>query len=86
MLSGMRNHVFELMCLRNGVIAQQGRGLDDLPASEQERAAACIPKSLELAEMRWAFQTTMEVLIAEIGSVDGKLAGRLSDPLKEMMQ
>ena len=86
MLSGMRNHVFELMCLRCGVIAQQGRGLDDLPASERETAAACIPRSLEPAEMRRAFQETMQVLVREIGPVDEELRIGLTEPLIEITE
>ena len=85
MMSGMRNHVFELMCLRCGVIAQQGRGLDDLPAAERESASACIPRSLETPEMKRAFQETMRVLLNEIGHADGELQHRVSGLLHEMI-
>lgn len=85
MLSGMRNHVFELMCLRSGVMAQQGRDLDDLPASERETAAACIPRSLEPAEMTRAFRETMQVLAKEIGHADEKLQWKASETLNEIM-
>lgn len=85
MLSGMRNHVFELACLRCGVIASQGRGLDDLPASEQETATACVPQSLEPSELRRAFQNTMRILLQEIGHVDGELEARLSGPLNALL-
>jgi hypothetical protein len=84
MLSGMRNHVFELICVRCGVVASQGRGLDELPAAEREMAAACIPRSLESAEMKRAFQETMRVLVNEIGPMDGELRIRLTEPLIEM--
>jgi hypothetical protein len=83
MLSGMRNLVFELTCLRCGVIAKQGRGLDDLPAAERETAAKCIPISLDPAELKRAFQNTMQLLLREIRHVDieleNKLAGVLND-------
>ena len=84
MLSGMRNHVFELTCLRCGVIANQGRGLDDLPPTEREIAAGCIPRSPEPQELKRAFQKTMQALLKEIAHVDAELEGRLSGTLREM--
>jgi hypothetical protein len=86
MLSGMRNHVFELTCLRCGVIAHQGRGLDDLPLSERNTAADCPPQSLEPAELKRAFQNTMRALLREIHHVDSELAAKLSAPLNAMTE
>ena len=85
MLSGMRNHVFELICLRCGVTAHQGRGLDDLPASEKETATACIPQSQRPAELERAFQATMQALLNEIRIVDPKLGAELCGPLSAMI-
>lgn len=84
MLSGMRNHVFELVCLRYGTIASQGRGLDDLPAAEQKIAATCIPQSLQPSELKRAFQITMQVLLQEVRSIDLDLNARLAEPLREI--
>ena len=84
MLSGMRNHVGDLTCLRCSVIAQQGRGLDDLPVSERDAAATCLPRSLEPFELKRAFQNTVQALLEEIRHVDGELEGRLSGPLKDI--
>jgi predicted nucleotidyltransferase len=86
MLSGMRNQVFELTCLRCGVIAKQGRGLDDLPASEQKTAAACVPRSLEPAELKRVFQNTMEMLVRELRHVDGEFGSRISEALREIAE
>jgi hypothetical protein len=86
MLSGMRNHVFELTCLRCGVVAQQGRGLDDLPVAEKNAAANCIPRSLETAELKRAFQQTMRALLREIHGVDTKLGDKLSAPLNALSE
>lgn len=85
MLSGMRNHVCELTCLRCGVIAAQGRGLDDLPVAERDTAAACHPQSLEPAELKRAFQNAMQALLEELRHVDAELEGRLSGPLRDMV-
>jgi hypothetical protein len=84
MLSGMRNQIGELICLRCGTIAAQGRGLDDLPVGERDRVAACVPRSLESSELRRAFQNAMRVLLEEIKRFDSELAARLSGPLTEM--
>lgn len=84
MLSGMRNHVFELTCMRCGVTAKQGRGLDDLPAAERDAAAGCIPHSVDPEELKRAFQKTMHTLVSEIRHVDDELASRLSEVLQEI--
>jgi len=84
MLSGMRNHVFELACLRCGVIARQGRGLDDLPAVEQKKAASCVPQSLEPSELERAFQAAMQMLLEEVQHVDAELGTKLAGPLRDI--
>jgi hypothetical protein len=84
MLSGMRNHVGELQCLRCGVTPQQGRGLDDLPALERDAAAECVPHSLEPLELKRAFQATMRPLLKELRSVEGEAAIRLAGTLNEI--
>jgi hypothetical protein len=86
MLSGMRNHVFELTCHRCGVVAQQGRGLDDLPPLETDSATACIPQSLEPKELKRAFQNTMRALLREIRYLDIELETRLSAPLNAITE
>jgi hypothetical protein len=86
MLSGMRNHVFELTCLRCGVIAKQGRGLDDLPVVEQDAMAQCLPRSLDPAELKRAFQTTMEMLVREIQHVDRELEHKLTGVLQNIVE
>jgi len=85
-LGGMRNHVLELACLRCGTIAHQGRGLDDLPISEREKAAACFPKSLGTAELQRAFQALMLALLKEIRHIDRELESRLSPTLNTMLE
>ncbi len=86
MLSGMRNHVFELTCLRCGTIAHQGRGLDDLPTAERANAAACLPESLEPTKLQRAFQNTMQALLQEIRHADPELEARLSSALNAMIR
>jgi hypothetical protein len=86
MLSGMRNHVLELTCIRCGVIPQQGRGLDDLPASERATAATCLPQSLAPAALQRAFQNTMKALLDEIRLRSDDTERKLAGVLQEMAE
>ncbi len=85
MLSGMRNSTNELTCLRYGVNHFQGRGLDDLPVSEQESAARNVPQSVQPHHLRAALRSTMSTLLKEIEHIDGDLASRLSGPLNDIV-
>ena len=66
----MRANVLALMCKR------QGRGLDDLPEEQQERAAESLARSLEPAELQRAFRITMDALLEELRSADSELAAK----------
>ena len=85
MLNGMREKTLELACVRYGVPARQGRGLDDLPEHIKTSATATLPTSLHIAELKRAFHTTMNVLISEIRQTDVDLANRLEAPLNEIV-
>lgn len=63
MLSGIRHHVFELVCLSCGEQSSEGHGLDDLPSHEINRAAECIPCSLAPEELKRDART-LQVLSA----------------------
>jgi hypothetical protein len=81
MLTGMRNHVCELICLRSGVLSQQGRGLDDLSADDRKMVSACIPHSLEPSELKRAFRVIVSMLLREVQQVDQELEAKLAKPL-----
>jgi hypothetical protein len=85
MLSGMRDNVLALMCKRHGVAAVQGRGLDDLPEEEKTRAAECLARSLEPAELKRAFRVATAVLIEELRCADSELATKLKSPLGRLV-
>lgn len=84
MISGVRDHVLALSCLRHGVAAVQGRGMDSLPASVTEPMAAALVRSLDEAELRRAFASACELLLGEIEAVDAELAARLAAPIREL--
>ena len=81
MISGVRDHVLALACLRHGVPAVQGRGMDKLPRELTETFAGALVRSLEPAELRRAFTCSCELLLAAVETVDAELAGRLAPPL-----
>ena len=84
MISGVRDHVLALACVRHGVPAVQGRGMDLLPAEVTAPVAASLVRALETAELRRAFASVCESLLVEIELVDTALAARLSTPIREL--
>ena len=84
MLSAMRDQVLALACLRHGLPAVEGRGIDRLPSEATAAAAAGLVRSLEAAELRRAFGVVTEALVAEIERADTGLAERLAVPLREL--
>ncbi|MBA2472289.1 MAG: nucleotidyltransferase domain-containing protein [Pseudonocardiales bacterium] len=84
MISGMRDHVLALVCLRHGVPAVQGRGVDLLPSEFTTGFTGALVCSLDIAELRRAFGVISEALLVEIERVDAGLANRLVGPLREL--
>jgi predicted nucleotidyltransferase len=84
MVSGMRDQVLALACLRHGLPAAEGRGIDRLPPEDTAALAGGLVRSLDPAELRRAFGVVTEALIAEAGRADAGLAGRLAPLLREL--
>lgn len=85
MISGVRDQVLALLCLRHGVPAVQGRGIDLLPVDSTAPLAGALVCSLDINELRRAFGLVGEALLAEIEHVDAGLATRLAGPLTELV-
>jgi hypothetical protein len=85
MISGVRDYVLALACLRHGVPAVQGRGLHLLPADVTGPLAGALVRSVDAAELTRAFGVITEALVIEIRYVDAALAGRLAGPLRELV-
>jgi hypothetical protein len=81
MISGVRDHVLALACVRHGVPAVQGRGMDSLPRELMETFTGALVRSLEPVELRRAFRCSCELLLAEVEKVDAELARQLAEPL-----
>ncbi len=84
MISGMRDQVLALACLRHGVTAVQGRGIDRIPPEATAHVAGGLVRSLDPAELRRAFGTVRDALLIEIEKFDTGLASRLAAPLQEL--
>lgn len=82
MISGVRDHVLTLMCLRYGVPHSQGRGLHLLPSDGTSAMEATLVRSLDVEELRRAFRASVDVLLVEVEYVDADLAVRLAGPLR----
>jgi hypothetical protein len=84
MISGLRDHVLALACLRHGVPAAQGRGMDRLPPAATAAVAGALVRSLDISELARAFRVATKALLAEAGEVDAGLADRLAATLREL--
>ncbi|MEV7038936.1 nucleotidyltransferase domain-containing protein [Amycolatopsis sp. NPDC051061] len=82
MIGRVREYALALACLRHGVPAVEGRGLDQLPASVTAPFEATLLRGIEDAGR--AFRAVTELLIGEIERVDNELAGRLAPLLREL--
>jgi predicted nucleotidyltransferase len=85
MLSAARDQVLALACLRHGLSAVEGRGIDSLPSEVTAAIAGALVRSLDAAELGRAFGVVIDALIAETARVDAGLATRLAAPLRELV-
>jgi len=84
MISAMRDQVLALACLRHGVPAVQGRGMDDLPPEATMAVALALVRSLDIPELKRAFAAITQALLDESERTDPGLAERLTEPLREL--
>jgi hypothetical protein len=84
MISGVRDQMLALACIRHGISAVQARGIDNLPREITAPVEASLVRSLDPAELRRAFVAVSEALIIEIEQTDEELARRLATPLKQI--
>jgi hypothetical protein len=85
MLSGLRDRILQLACLRHGLSPHHGRGWDDLPTQLREELYATLTGSLGRAELVAAFAAAVDALLVEMRHVDGSLADALRTPLQDLV-
>ena len=84
MVSGVRDQVLALACLRYGVPAVEGRGMDSLPREATVGVAKALVRSLDMPELKRAFAVITDALLVETERSDPGLADRLAGPLREL--
>src|SRR5689334_9112873 len=84
MVSAVRDHVLALACLRHGLPAREGRGMDQLPKDVTSALEPALVRNLDAAEIARAFRVATEALIAEVQHADRELATRLEAALREL--
>lgn len=82
MIGRVREFALALACLRHGVPAVEGRGLDQLPADVTGPFEATLVGGL--GDVDRAFHAVTELFIGEIELVDADLARRLAPLLREI--
>jgi hypothetical protein len=84
MVSAMRDHVLALACLRHGLPAREGRGMDRLPAEVSAPLEEGLVRRIEPGEIARAFRVVTTQLLAETRKVDDSLAIRLEPIVLEL--
>jgi hypothetical protein len=82
-ISGIREHVLALACLRLGENARERRGVDRLPSAVTDPLADALVRSLDEPELRRALAAATRGLIGELEALDPTLCARLSPLLHE---
>jgi len=81
MVSGIRDNALALACVRHGLPAIHGRGMDRLPAEVLTQFEGSLVRQLDGAELSRSFSLVMHGLLSEIRCLDEELAGRLREAL-----
>jgi hypothetical protein len=85
MISGIRDQVLALACVRLGLPAAYGRGMDRLPIEVTTPLRGALVRSLDPLELRRAMGVVTEALLREIDAVDRDMAARLRDVLHDLV-
>ncbi len=84
MISGVRDHALALACIRYGLPAVHGRGIDRLPRNVTAQFERSLVRQLNAGELSRAFRAALDGLLSEIRGADEELAGRLHEPLTRL--
>jgi hypothetical protein len=81
MISGMRDNALALACIRHGLPAVHGRGIDQLPKEVTAEFEDSMVRELDTVELSRCFRVAMDGLLREVQSADQDLARRLQAAL-----
>jgi hypothetical protein len=86
MVSGIRDNALALACVRHGLAAVHGRGIDQLPATVTAPFEDSLIRQMEPGELLRAFRVAIKVLLGEIRAADAELAQRLQPALTHLAE
>jgi hypothetical protein len=86
MISGIRDNLLALACIRHELPAVHGRGMDLLPTGVTTQLEGSLIRKLDTAELTRAFRVVIHGLLREIRCVDENLASRLQEALISLIE
>jgi hypothetical protein len=84
MVSGVRDHALALACIRHGLSALHGRGIDRLPMEVTAQFEAALVRQMSVPELSRAFRVALERFRAEVRAADESLEERLDETLASL--
>jgi predicted nucleotidyltransferase len=84
MISGVRDHALALACIRHGLPAVHGRGIDRLPVKVTARYEGSLVQHMNAVELSRAFQVAVEGFQTEVQAADQELGQRLQETLASL--
>lgn len=85
LISGARDHVLALACLRLGLATRYAKGADELPDELTAPPEQALVRSLEPDELRRALRAAADAYAAELDRTDPPLAAHLRPMLAELL-
>src|SRR3954470_5977317 len=85
LISGVRDHVLALACLRLGLATRFAKGADQLPPEATSGLEATLVGALETTELRRALSAAVEAYAAELRQSDPEVCKRLEPMLDELL-
>ena len=86
MVSGVRDHALALACIRHGLPAVHGRGIDRLPMEVTAQFDGALVQQISTEELFRAFRVAVEGFRAEVRAADEKLGECLHETLASLSE
>lgn len=86
MISGIRDNALALACVRHGLPAVHGRGVDELPGEVTAPWKESLVGQLDVVELSRAFRVAVQGLLREVRAGNAELAERLEAPLTRLIE
>lgn len=85
MISGLRDHTLALACIRHGLPAVHGRGMDRLPESVRSPLEGALVRQLDTRELSRAFRVAIDGLLSELEHVAVDGGSGLAETLRRLV-